>query len=294
MTDASATRRPSTPCTRSRGSTTAAASLPILHVPTWWWYVIAVSRTYARVASGVSSDGPGYRSSRPTRESVGGPDPAAEVDGGDEGVEVGLAREDVRVERDGILRRRPGEAKRAAAQRAHHPAEQGEAVLRPVHPRLVHRDHEVDRLDVGDRQPRARAPEEVGLARREAWGGGPNLSIGAEDHGGEQVVVQVLARPRQVCDDVDPERPQTVCRPDPREEEELRRADRPSVQDHLPGLHALDAAVLRPLHADAAGALEQQAARERAGDHSRFAFASTGRMYAAAVLWRTPSRCSTA
>ena len=32
--DASATRRPSMPCTRSRGSTTAAASVPILHVPT--------------------------------------------------------------------------------------------------------------------------------------------------------------------------------------------------------------------------------------------------------------------
>ena len=37
MIDASATRRPSMPCTRSRGSTTAAASVPILHVPTWWW-----------------------------------------------------------------------------------------------------------------------------------------------------------------------------------------------------------------------------------------------------------------
>ena len=34
MIDASATRRPSMPCTRSRGSTTAAASVPILHVPT--------------------------------------------------------------------------------------------------------------------------------------------------------------------------------------------------------------------------------------------------------------------
>jgi len=81
------------------------------------------------------------------------------------------------------------------------------------------------------------------------------------------VVVQVLAHPRQVCDDVDPDRPQLVCRPDPREEEELRRADRPSAQDDLPGLHALDAAVLRPLHADAAGALDQHPARERAGDH---------------------------
>ena len=37
MTDASATLSPSIPCTRSRGSTTASASTPILQVPTWWW-----------------------------------------------------------------------------------------------------------------------------------------------------------------------------------------------------------------------------------------------------------------
>ena len=37
MTDASATRRPSMPWTRSRGSTTASESMPILQVPTWWW-----------------------------------------------------------------------------------------------------------------------------------------------------------------------------------------------------------------------------------------------------------------
>lgn len=37
MTDASATRRPSTPCTRRSGATTARRSMPILQVPTWWW-----------------------------------------------------------------------------------------------------------------------------------------------------------------------------------------------------------------------------------------------------------------
>ena len=37
MTEASATRRPSTPRTRSCGSTTAWSSTPILQVPTWWW-----------------------------------------------------------------------------------------------------------------------------------------------------------------------------------------------------------------------------------------------------------------
>src|SRR5436190_9161643 len=36
MTDASITRRPCMPCTRRSWSTTAAGSLPILHVPTGW------------------------------------------------------------------------------------------------------------------------------------------------------------------------------------------------------------------------------------------------------------------
>ena len=113
----------------------------------------------------------------------------------------------------------------------------------------------------GTGSPGPRAPEEVGLAGGQAGGGRPDLALGAEDHGREQVVVQVLADPGQVCDDVDPERAQVICRPDPREQEELRRADRPSAHDDLLGLRALDAAVLRPLHADAAGAVEQQAPR---------------------------------
>ena len=37
ITEASATRSPSTPRTRSCGSTTAWSSTPILQVPTWWW-----------------------------------------------------------------------------------------------------------------------------------------------------------------------------------------------------------------------------------------------------------------
>ena len=85
--------------------------------------MIAVSRTYARTASGVSTDGPGIPlDGAPVAERVRRADPPAQVDGRDEALEVGFAREDVRVERDRILGRRTGEAQRAAAERAHDPA----------------------------------------------------------------------------------------------------------------------------------------------------------------------------
>ena len=45
MMDESTTRRASSPRTRSRQSTTAEASVPILQVPTGWYVVIAVCRT---------------------------------------------------------------------------------------------------------------------------------------------------------------------------------------------------------------------------------------------------------
>jgi len=44
ITDASATRRPSTPRTFSSPSTTASSSTPILHVPAGWWAVAGVAR----------------------------------------------------------------------------------------------------------------------------------------------------------------------------------------------------------------------------------------------------------
>jgi len=45
MVDASATRSPSMPCTRSWLSTTAVGSEPILHVPTGWWVISAFCPT---------------------------------------------------------------------------------------------------------------------------------------------------------------------------------------------------------------------------------------------------------
>ncbi len=55
-------------------------------------------------------------------------------------------------------------------------------------------------------------------------------------------------------------------RPDAGEQEELRRSDRSAAHDDLRGACLLDAVVLRPLHADAAVTVEQQAPGGRAGD----------------------------
>ncbi len=118
----------------------------------------------------------------PFAQRRGGADPPAELDGRDQALEIGLAGEDVRVERDGILGRSPCEPQGPPAERPHHPAEQREAVVGPLHPRLVHRHHEVDRLDVGRRQARSRAPEEVRLARRETRRRRADLALRAEDH----------------------------------------------------------------------------------------------------------------
>ena len=54
MTDASATRRPRTPCTRRDVSTTAfpaAGSAPIVQLPTFALPLCTVSRMYASIAS---------------------------------------------------------------------------------------------------------------------------------------------------------------------------------------------------------------------------------------------------
>jgi hypothetical protein len=59
ITEASATRRPGTPRTRRSGVVTAIESMPILQVPTWWWYVIRLRRPYSVSSSSVRTSGPG-------------------------------------------------------------------------------------------------------------------------------------------------------------------------------------------------------------------------------------------
>ena len=106
----------------------------------------------------------------------------------------------------------------------------------------------------------SRAPEEMRLARGQTRRRRADLALRAEDHRRQKVVVQVLADAGQVGDDVDPERAQVLRGPDAGEQEELRRSDRSAAHDDLLGAGPLDAAVLRPLDADAAGAVEQRGA----------------------------------
>src|SRR5580658_4409736 len=73
MTEASATRKPVRPCTRSCGSTTARLSTPILHVPTACPKLAEPSRTSSLTSSAVAL-GPGMtsisRARRPMRRYV--------------------------------------------------------------------------------------------------------------------------------------------------------------------------------------------------------------------------------
>src|SRR5262245_12440475 len=101
------------------------------------------------------------------------------------------------------------------------------------------------------------------LTGRQARRGRTDLPCRAIDHRREEMVVQVLADALEVDDDVDAGRAQMFGGADPREQEEMRRADRAAAQDDavrvgFPG---------RPLDTGAPCAVEQQASNVRASDY---------------------------
>src|SRR5260370_23070883 len=84
ITEASITRRPAMPTTRSRGSTTAIGSVPILQVPTGWKIVVPLWRGEwgggapdPAGPAGAPSAPPRARRAPPAREPPGGPAPPA-------------------------------------------------------------------------------------------------------------------------------------------------------------------------------------------------------------------------
>jgi hypothetical protein len=86
-----------------------------------------------------------------------------------------------------------------------------------------------------------------------------------------EVVLEVLADPRQVVDDVDPERAQLVRVADARELQQLRRVDRAAAEDHLVradrlALH-LDADRARPVEDDARDERPRAHLEVRAAQH---------------------------
>ena len=76
ITEASATRRPSTPWTRSRGSTTARPSTPIRQVPTGWNWLPAAWRAIARHSAVLFSSAAGVASVGFHRENGRGDQPS--------------------------------------------------------------------------------------------------------------------------------------------------------------------------------------------------------------------------
>jgi hypothetical protein len=71
MIEASTTRSPSSPRTRSRSSTTAISSWPILQVLTGWKIVVPISPAACASSSSVVRCAPGFSSSGSKRASAG-------------------------------------------------------------------------------------------------------------------------------------------------------------------------------------------------------------------------------
>ena len=96
--------------------------------------------------------------------------------------------------------------------------------------------------------------------------------------GRQQVVLQVLADPRHVGHHRDARRAQLVGRAHPREEEQVRRTDRPGAEQHLAlGAGQVLLAALPVAHSHGAAALDDDGRDERVGLHREVTPRSRGR-----------------
>ena len=121
MIEASAMRRPSSPCTRSSGSTTASASSagPILQVPTGWKIVVPMSPAAFANSSSLWSSGPGrYSSGWKRRRAFGRHDAAGQPDRIDRHPPVLFGAEVVELDRGVGARLRAPDPDMSAAGRA--------------------------------------------------------------------------------------------------------------------------------------------------------------------------------
>ena len=219
MIEASTTRNPESPWTRSWASTTAKGSSPMRHVPTGWKMVVAISPAFRAKSISLWKAGPGRNSSGVERMKRFAQPVSRqwlhvifEVGGG--APRIGLGED---AELAGSHRQRAAAA---------------DGVL----------------------QPHPCAADEVVVARVER----PRVAD-PKDRPDLQMVLEVLAYPVEPVSDGDPKVPEYVRTPDPRELEQLRRIDSSRRQTDFPSRHCLDcAAPVANLHTGDLRAVEDQ------------------------------------
>ena len=174
-------------------------------------------------------------------------DLAAQLDGGHQGVDIGVTAQVRRVDERRNARIAGGERERAAARGPDHPGHQRVAVGRALHALEVERQVEEERLQVGAGKARPAVPEQMAVQLLQARQHRGHRRRGCVDHRRQHVVVQVAADTGQVGDHVDSEPAQVCSVADAGEQQELGRLDRAGTDDDLMlGVRLLDDPVRAP------------------------------------------------
>src|SRR5712671_7425319 len=185
-------------------------------------------------------------------------------DGAHDGRKVTIRAEIVAIDQGGILEVAAGQADRPSARRLHQSRRDRECVCRGRAKACsgFGRDHRQllkNEIDVGIPGGTAR---QVHLRLDGIAVDRPvrHLAFVFEyDAGHEHMVLQIVANPRQVLDDVDSKFAESLRFPDSREHQELRTADRAGSKNHfLVGTDVLYRAVRFDLDAHTPGSLEVQ------------------------------------